>query len=374
MCNAPFVRGIKRKTMKKATVLLALAGSMAALPCMAQDGYTISGKVRGIAANKVYIVTADFGRVDTLASAAVNGDTFVLSGIVPGDVRAVNLVFPGIDGQVPLLLENTIYQVQVTANGAAVNGGGPASELFKQFNKISQDYAAEQASVMADFQTAGNSAAAAAALQSRADAAYNTSVQRTLDLIKANPDSYVSAYVVAASSRADGEKLLRQKYEALSETALATVPGQAVEAAITRYNNLAVGQEAPDFTAKRPNGDDLTLSGVPAKIKLLVFWASTDAACRQASPELITLYRQFRPKGFDIIAFSLDENRFAWEKAIEQDGMIWNNCCDFKGTASPIAELYMVGNTLPSGVPTFARPSPTSPRKTAKPRKLITNF
>ena len=56
MCNAPFVRGIKRKTMKKATLLLALAGSMAALPCMAQDGYTISGKVRDQTINKIRLM------------------------------------------------------------------------------------------------------------------------------------------------------------------------------------------------------------------------------------------------------------------------------------------------------------------------------
>lgn len=49
---------------------------------MAQDGYTISGKIRGISITKVFVVTADFGRVDTLASTLVGGDKFILRGTV----------------------------------------------------------------------------------------------------------------------------------------------------------------------------------------------------------------------------------------------------------------------------------------------------
>lgn len=63
---------------------------------MAQDGYTISGKIRGISITKVFVVTADFGRVDTLASTLVEGDKFILRGTVSGEARAVNLAFAGV--------------------------------------------------------------------------------------------------------------------------------------------------------------------------------------------------------------------------------------------------------------------------------------
>ena len=97
---------------------------------MAQDGYTISGKIRGISITKVFVVTADFGRVDTLASTLVEGDKFILRGTVSGEARAVNLAFAGVEGQVPLLLENINYQVSVTAQGAAIEGEGPAVDLW----------------------------------------------------------------------------------------------------------------------------------------------------------------------------------------------------------------------------------------------------
>ena len=328
--------------MKK-TGLLALFGGMLCLPCLAQDGYTVSGRLNGISAGKVYLVTADFGKADTLAETAVSNGNFMFKGTVPGGARAVELVFPGMENRVPLLLENTMYQVQVASTGAAVNGGGEAALLYKEFGKIGEAY--EQSAVMSEYASAN--AGRQAELQSRLDEAYKASVQKTLDLIKANADNYVSAYVVALGARADGEELLRQKYELLGAAAKNSVPGKAVAAALARYAGLTVGKPAPDFTLKRPNGDDLTLSAGPAKLQLVVFWRSDDAASRSLNPQLIALYLQFRPKGFEIVSVSLDENRFAWTRAIEEDGIsIWQNGSDQQGMASPAAEAYMV-NEVP---------------------------
>ena len=48
------------------------------------------------------------------------------------------------------------------------------------------------------------------------------------------------------------------------------------------------------------------------------------------------------------MSVSLDDNRFAWDRAIEQDGIsTWSNGSDLQGMASPVAKAYMVGNTLP---------------------------
>lgn len=80
----------------------------------------------------------------------------------------------------------------------------------------------------------------------------------------------------------------------------------------------------------------------------MVFWASWDAASREANPQLIQLYQQFRPRSFEIVSVSLDDNRFAWDRAVEQDGIsIWPNGSDLQGVDSPVAKIYMVGNTLP---------------------------
>ena len=129
--------------MKK-VILLLLSGMLLGGTCLAQNGYTISGKIRGISISKAFLVAADFGSADTLASTAVEGDKFMFSGTVPGGVRAVNLTFAGVEGQVPLLLENINYQISITAQGAAIEGEGPAVKLWKEFERIGHDYAIEK--------------------------------------------------------------------------------------------------------------------------------------------------------------------------------------------------------------------------------------
>ena len=213
--------------------------------------------------------------------------------------------------------------------------------LFGRYNRVAQEFAVEQMRVREELQQAG---ADVPSLQARMDEAYKVYTGRTMELVKANPDAYTTAFVVYLGLANETEESLRGKYDLLGENAKASVPGRQIAAALERYAALEVGKDAPNFTATRPNGDKFTLRELPGKMKLLVFWASADAASRQANPGFIKLYRQFRPKGFEIVSISLDENRFEWERAIEQDGLIWTNGCDFCGRNAGIASLYMVGN------------------------------
>ena len=49
-------------------MLLLLSGILFGGTCLAQGGYMVSGKVRGLAVARVHAVAADFGTADTLAS------------------------------------------------------------------------------------------------------------------------------------------------------------------------------------------------------------------------------------------------------------------------------------------------------------------
>lgn len=328
--------------MKKEMLLL-LSGMLLGGACLAQE-YTISGKIRGIAIPKVYVVTADFGKTDTLAATAVTNDNFVLRGSVPGGVRAVNLVFDGVDGQVPLLLEEVNYQLSVTSRGAIIDGEGPEMALLKEFETIAHAYAVEKNRAEAEFEALNGSgnAAQVESLQVRLDNAYKQSVQATLELIRANADRYVSAYVIAAGMTADDEATLRAKYELLAPEARATVPGKAIAATLDRYENLVEGAEAPNFTLTGPDGNTFTIHGVPAKWKLVHFWAAQQNASRRDNAELVKLYLQYRPRGLEIISVALDESHAMWKQAVGLDGMIWTNGSDLKGMASEVAHLYLV--------------------------------
>ena len=328
--------------MKRFSLLIVIA-FVCTLACKAQDKFQISGKVSGVPDGPLLLVRDEGAGADTLATTALRNGVFMFTGEVNGPAAAYLTTADG-SVTIPFILEGTNIMVNVTAGGALVQGG-EQQELFAAYNRVGQEFAAEQAGVQAEAQRSG---ADMNALQARIDEAYRRSMAKTAELVKANPDAYATAYVIALGARDETEESLRAKYDLLGENARASVPGKRIAACLEQFAKLAVGQSAPDFTVKRPNGDALTLYAVTAKYKLVVFWASWDAASRQTNPQLIQLYQQFRPRSFEIVSVSLDDNRFAWERAIEQDGIsLWSNGSDLRGMDSPVAEAYMVGSSLP---------------------------
>ena len=327
--------------MKRITLFVLAV--VATLACHAQGKYQISGKISGVADGTLLFVRNDGAVPDTLATAPLKNGVFMLTGEL--DAPAAGGYLATADGSLhlPLIVEPTNIMLNVSERGALIQGGEQQT-LYARYNQIGQAYAAAQAQLQEQAQQPG---ADVEALQARIDEAYRNTLARTDELTRANPDAYATAYVVALGARNETEESLRAKYGLLGENAKNSVPGRQIAACLEQFAKLAVGQPAPDFTVSRPNGDALTLSAVTAKYKLVVFWASGDAASRQANPQLIQLYQQFRPRSFEIVSVSLDENRFAWTRAIEEDGIaIWQNGSDQQGMASPAAEAYMV-NEVP---------------------------
>ncbi|WIO75346.1 TlpA disulfide reductase family protein [Porticoccaceae bacterium LTM1] len=111
---------------------------------------------------------------------------------------------------------------------------------------------------------------------------------------------------------------------------------------------IAVGTSILDFEGESLNGETLKLIDVRKKNKyvLVEFWASWCGPCREEIPHMKKAYEKFHGKGFEIFAFSLDDDRDAWAQASEEEQLSWVNTSDLVGWDSPVAELYGV-----AGVP-----------------------
>ena len=108
-------------------------------------------------------------------------------------------------------------------------------------------------------------------------------------------------------------------------------------------SGVAIGQLAPDIALPSPSGKIIKLSDLKGKVVLLDFWASWCGPCRAANPTVVRMYNQYKAKGFDVYSVSLDKTKDAWEKAIKQDGLIWDNhVSDLKFWESEAAQLYKV--------------------------------
>ena len=168
--------------------------------------------------------------------------------------------------------------------------------------------------------------------------------------IRQHPSSLVSAYALYRdySYRLSPEEI-RSNIDLLDSSLLNTPYVEVLEELIPTLEGVAVGNEAPNFVADDTEGNAVEFSNHIGKSKylLLDFWASWCGPCRRENPNIVKAYEEYKDKGFDIFAVSLDSSRDGWVAAIEKDGLDWTNVSDLLLWDSEPAKLYGV-RAIPS--------------------------
>ena len=117
---------------------------------------------------------------------------------------------------------------------------------------------------------------------------------------------------------------------------------QMYAAQMEEMKPLSIGQIAPDFSSLTPDGEEVSLSDFRGQYVLLDFWAAWCAPCRQENPNIVEQYHKFKDKGFTVLGLSLDKDRDAWLKAIEDDKLEWTQLSDLEMWDSGAGRLYNI--------------------------------
>ena len=122
---------------------------------------------------------------------------------------------------------------------------------------------------------------------------------------------------------------------------------QSFAAHMKEIKPFSVGQTAPDFGSETPDGETVKLSDLRGQYVLLDFWAAWCTPCRHENPNIVAQYQRFKDSGFTVLGVSLDRDRAAWLKAIEDDRLEWTHVSDLKMWESEVGRLYNI-NAIPA--------------------------
>jgi len=162
--------------------------------------------------------------------------------------------------------------------------------------------------------------------------------------IDEHPDQPVSLLVYAdlIDMRTAPLNEMQRLYNKLSPELKETGFGKQLAKDFKNTDPLAIGNIAPTFSAPTPEGNILALEDALGKYTLIDFWAAWCGPCRRENPNLVRIYNQYHEKGFNILGVSLDRNEQSWKRAIEQDGLIWDQISNLSFWNDPIARQYKI--------------------------------
>ncbi len=93
--------------------------------------------------------------------------------------------------------------------------------------------------------------------------------------------------------------------------------------------NYVYGEDLPHFELTLKDGTTLTTADLEGHYVLVDFWGSWCGPCRQESPDLVKLYKEYNGRSFtnatdfQILSIAIETDRKRWHSAIEKDGYEW---------------------------------------------------
>ncbi|WP_320815588.1 TlpA disulfide reductase family protein [Flavobacterium sp.] len=338
--------------MKKIFYIITLATLAFACNKLEKNEYLVSGVADGIEnGKKIYIEIQDEAGPITKDTAVIENGKFEFK----GKFESIELAFIKIEnenGQLPFILEEGKINITYATDSLFKSkvSGTMNNDKLQFYNNESNNISKK----LAKFQQQ-NSERMKAAKTAQDTATINmimkeySSYQTSLNdvsknFIKDNPKAFLSVLLVENFLMRQylTNEEIKEYFSKLDPSLLKTKSGLNIKNTLDSFENIQIGNKAPDFSAKNPEGKEISLKESLGKVTIIDFWASWCGPCRAENPNVVALYNQYHEKGLNIIGVSLDKDAVKWKEAIAKDGLTWNHISNLKFWKEPIAELYNV--------------------------------
>ncbi|MFZ9660707.1 MAG: redoxin domain-containing protein [Chitinophagaceae bacterium] len=309
---------------------------------LAQKSYTISGNIKGIPDNTVLELRNDDVSKTPLNTCTVKAGKFEFKGTLQ-DPILVNMGYQGNPQRLFIFLDYS--KLSITGKSDSLNfakvSGSPTHDQFLKFNReFNQLF--ERLSILAnDINT--RKPDTDGKIRAEYDALISYIQNKGDAFIDNAPSSPVSPLVALILTQLNTDiSITEARYNKLKPESQNGFYGKILATNVAGAKVGAIGSEAMEFVQNDVDGKPVSLSSFRGKFVLIDFWASWCRPCRMENPNVVEAFNRFKTKNFTVLGVSLDKDKNAWLKAIEDDHLTWTHVSDLKFWSNEVAQKYRV--------------------------------
>src|SRR5690606_37302925 len=337
LLSKPELITLNHHTMKTGLTLTNIFSLIFLISCNAaeDDHFVVTGRIEN--AGDIKSIQVYEGEAASYTIDLEGSGEFHFEGSAPDAALYTLLV-----GQRPFMLivengDEITFNADLKNPGSYTVTGSKASVKMKELDAITDSFRQQQNGMQAEFEQRMEAREEPSLIQQDLMAKNQTYVselsKQVLPFALENKDNLAGFYAMLTLYSVDPtgheEEMIRYmediqgKFPNNQEVQLYATQMEAIKP-------LSIGQVAPDFSSLTPEGEEVSLSDLRGQYVLLDFWAAWCAPCRQENPNIVEQYHKFKDKGFTVLGLSLDRDRDAWLKAIEDDQLEWTQLSDLK--------------------------------------------
>jgi thiol-disulfide isomerase/thioredoxin len=148
----------------------------------------------------------------------------------------------------------------------------------------------------------------------------------------------LSAVVEDLDNRSEAGRLLYQTVRPIFASASDPKIKDYVLGFDVALSQLALDGKELEFEAVLLDGTKINLKDYRGKVVLLDYWHTGCGPCISELPMMKNIYKMFHDKGFEIIAFSVDEDVEHLKKFVEKEQLLWLNASEVLSNKQNLAD------------------------------------